>query len=103
MRKRLERQGLPSSTGTPAPISSDSVPAFDATALQAQLENGGEGPTNGSTPALPDVRELDENLDTAFQLAMIRGPLCAEPVIGMAYFVESVSLNKEEMTIEQGE
>ena len=48
------------------------------------------------------MRELDETLDTAFQLAMNRGPLCAEPVIGMAYFLESIELNSEGMTASQG-
>lgn len=33
---------------------------------------------------------------------MNRGPLCAEPVIGMAYFLESVHLNSEDMSISQG-
>lgn len=48
------------------------------------------------------MRELDENLDTAFQLAMNRGPLCAEPVVGMAYFVDAVELNPAELTPAQG-
>ncbi|BGP19017.1 hypothetical protein JCM10213_009274 [Rhodosporidiobolus nylandii] len=48
---------------------------------------------------LPEVRELDENFDTAFQLAMNRGPLCAEPVVGMAYFFERVELEQGELDI----
>lgn len=51
---------------------------------------------------LPDVRELDENFDTAFQLAMNRGPLCAEPVVGMAYFLEAVELNSDGLDIATG-
>jgi len=43
------------------------------------------------------VRQLDENVDTAFQLAMNRGPLCAEPVIGMAYFLEEIELHPGDM------
>lgn len=44
---------------------------------------------------LPDVRELDENFETAFQLAMNKGPLCGEPVVGMGYFLEEVVISDE--------
>lgn len=79
-----------------SPVIEASTPALDVAELDAQLEE----PEVVQT--LPDVRELDENFDTAFQLAMNRGPLCAEPVVGMAYFVEAVDLNSAEMTISQG-
>lgn len=101
LRKRLERQLMPSASGTPAPVAISTAPVdLDPAALLTSLENDGEGPERMQT--LPDVRELDENFDTAFQLAMNRGPLCAEPVIGMAYFVESVLLNDAELSIAQG-
>jgi translation elongation factor EF-G len=41
-------------------------------------------------------------MDTAFQLATNRGPLCAEPVVGMAYFLESIELNVEDLEPAQG-
>lgn len=47
----------------------------------------------GEPTDAPTARELDENFETAFQLATNRGPLCAEPVLGMAYFLESVSID----------
>lgn len=112
LRKRLDRQAaLPSSSATPAArspnqspqasaVDSSSLPPLDAAELQSQLED--PEPTSQVAQTLPDVRELDENLDTAFQLAMNRGPLCAEPVIGMAYFLESVDLNVGDMTAPQG-
>lgn len=113
LRKRLDRQAtLPSSSATPAvarspngspqvsAADSSSLPPLDAAALQSQLEE--PKPTSQAAQTLPDVRELDENLDTAFQLAMNRGPLCAEPVIGMAYFLETVDLNAGDMTPSQG-
>ncbi|KAK4705835.1 ribosome assembly protein 1, partial [Phenoliferia sp. Uapishka_3] len=115
LRSRLERQAaLPSSAATPAGARSPSqapqspilcastpsdTPALDVNELDAQLDG-----SEDATPAvqtLPDVRELDENLVTAFQLAMNRGPLCAEPVVGMAYFVEAVELNSAELTVSQ--
>lgn len=56
-----------------------------------------EGESAEVSQTLPEVRQLDENFDTAFQLAMNRGPLCAEPVIGMAYFLEAVELHAGDM------
>lgn len=34
-------------------------------------------------------------VETGFQLAMFQGPLCAEPVEGMAYFVESIDVDAD--------
>jgi ribosome assembly protein 1 len=35
-------------------------------------------------------RILFESIDTAFQLFTLKGPLCAEPVEGLAFSIESV-------------
>ena len=45
---------------------------------------------------------FDNHLETGFQLATFQGPLCAEPMEGMAYFVESLSLDKDGIEQEQG-
>ncbi|KAI9058442.1 translation elongation factor 2 [Trametes sanguinea] len=47
------------------------------------------------------VGAFDGHLETGFQLATFQGPLCAEPVEGMAYFVEDVTLNREGIEEEQ--
>ncbi|KAI4519104.1 P-loop containing nucleoside triphosphate hydrolase protein [Schizophyllum commune Loenen D] len=49
------------------------------------------------------IEALDNHIETGFQLATFQGPLCAEPVEGLAYFVESVEVDKEalEREIEQ--
>ncbi|CAL1713367.1 unnamed protein product [Somion occarium] len=39
------------------------------------------------------VNDFDGYLETGFQLATLQGPLCAEPVEGLAYFVESLEIN----------
>ncbi|TFK91934.1 translation elongation factor 2 [Polyporus arcularius HHB13444] len=44
---------------------------------------------------------FDNHLETGFQLATFQGPLCAEPVEGLAYFVESVTLDREGIEHEQ--
>lgn len=41
-------------------------------------------------------RDLPSKISYAFQLAMSQGPLCGEPVQGVAVFVKSLSLLKEE-------
>ncbi|GLB38509.1 putative elongation factor G C-terminus [Lyophyllum shimeji] len=46
------------------------------------------------------VRDFDNHIETGFQLATFQGPLCAEPVEGMAYFVESVEIDRENLAKE---
>lgn len=35
------------------------------------------------------------HIETGFQLATLQGPLCAEPVEGLAYFLENLDIDKE--------
>ncbi|KAI0667587.1 translation elongation factor 2 [Trametes maxima] len=49
----------------------------------------------------PLLREFENHIETGFQLATFQGPLCAEPVEGMAYFVETVILDREGIEEEQ--
>lgn len=39
--------------------------------------------------------DFDVHVDTGFQLATFQGPLCAEPVEGLAYFVESLETDRD--------
>ncbi|KAJ3051248.1 Cytoplasmic GTPase/eEF2-like protein (ribosomal biogenesis) [Rhizophlyctis rosea] len=39
------------------------------------------------------VKEYDGNINTGFQLSTFVGPLCGEPVVGVCYVVEDVSLD----------
>ncbi|KII86678.1 hypothetical protein PLICRDRAFT_264227 [Plicaturopsis crispa FD-325 SS-3] len=41
------------------------------------------------------VSDFDGHLETGFQLATFQGPLCAEPVEGLAYYVESLEIDEE--------
>jgi len=41
------------------------------------------------------VRDFESTLETGFQVATFQGPLCAEPVQGMAYFVEKLEVNEQ--------
>ncbi|KAJ2934588.1 hypothetical protein H1R20_g2507, partial [Candolleomyces eurysporus] len=49
------------------------------------------------------IRDFDNHIETGFQLATFQGPLCAEPVEGLAYFVEQVEVDREglEREVEQ--
>ncbi|KAF7365389.1 hypothetical protein MVEN_00411300 [Mycena venus] len=46
------------------------------------------------------TREFDNHIENGFQLATFQGPLCSEPVEGMAYFVESVEIDRESLAKE---
>ena len=48
------------------------------------------------------IRDYEDAVETGFQIATFQGPLCAEPVEGMAYFVEAVTLDREGIEQEQG-
>ncbi|TNY23333.1 translation elongation factor 2 [Rhodotorula diobovata] len=123
LRRRLERQAaIPSALQTPgggssvltppkSPLAAPSDPSLarefassefpageiDLSTLKQSLTD--VDLSSSAMERLPDVRELDENFETAFQLAMNRGPLCAEPVVGMAYFLEAVELNPGEQDV----
>jgi translation elongation factor EF-G len=45
---------------------------------------------------------FDTHIETGFQLATFQGPLCAEPVEGLAYFVENLEFDEEGLEKEIG-
>ncbi|KAJ3795280.1 translation elongation factor 2 [Lentinula aff. detonsa] len=64
---------------------------------------------NQNVESNPDARDLSSAIDkfdplpyilTGFQLAIRQGPLCAEPVEGLAYFVEKVEVDWEKLGVE---
>ena len=38
------------------------------------------------------LRDFENSIETGFQIATLQGPLCAEPVVGMAFDVEDMEL-----------
>lgn len=50
----------------------------------------------------PFTRDFDGYVETGFQIATLHGPLCAEPVEGMAFFVERVEIDRGGMGKEDG-
>jgi ribosome assembly protein 1 len=48
------------------------------------------------------IRDFDNNIEAGFQLATFQGPLCAEPVEGLAYFVEDIDVDQELLEREIG-
>nr|GAT50613.1 predicted protein [Mycena chlorophos] len=46
------------------------------------------------------IRDFDNHIETGFQLATFQGPLCNEPVEGLAYFVESLEIDAESLAKE---
>ncbi|MCO5565021.1 hypothetical protein L7F22_018691 [Adiantum nelumboides] len=70
-----------------------------ADALESAMKLGEEGKdsstANGAANWQP--KDLDDAFDTGFQFSSLQGPMCAEPLHGMAFFVESVEISKEEL------
>jgi ribosome assembly protein 1 len=48
------------------------------------------------------ARDFDGDIETGFQIATLHGPLCAEPMEGMAFFVEQVEIDRESIEKEKG-
>jgi ribosome assembly protein 1 len=48
------------------------------------------------------ARDFDGDIETGFQIATLHGPLCAEPMEGMAFFVERVEIDRESIEREKG-
>ncbi len=44
---------------------------------------------------------FEAHVETGFQLATFQGPLCAEPVEGVAYFLESLDIDSTGIEEEQ--
>lgn len=61
---------------------------------------------NTSAQTTIDASESDVDftgyVETGFQLATFQGPLCAEPVEGMAYFLESIDIDTDGIQKEIG-
>lgn len=51
---------------------------------------------------LHNESDFTGHIETGFQLATFQGPLCAEPVEGVAYFVEEVRVDVESLEKEIG-
>ncbi|KIY72489.1 P-loop containing nucleoside triphosphate hydrolase protein [Cylindrobasidium torrendii FP15055 ss-10] len=47
------------------------------------------------TPAEKRTIDFDNCVETGFELATFQGPLCAEPVSGLAYFLEELKVDQE--------
>jgi ribosome assembly protein 1 len=48
------------------------------------------------------IGDFDNHVETGFQLAAFQGPLCAEPVEGLAYFVEQLDVDRDALEKEIG-
>lgn len=56
-------------------------------------KSANEDNTAEHDPIVALKRSLRDSLDTAFQLATLRGPLCSEPMFGLAFCIESIELS----------
>ena len=76
--------------------SANGTPARSTSPVPGQAETGDQPDSLGShAESGINIRAFDESIDTAFQLTTLRGPLCNEPVQGMAYFVEKLEVDEQ--------
>ncbi|KAF9267559.1 P-loop containing nucleoside triphosphate hydrolase protein [Marasmius fiardii PR-910] len=66
--------------------------------LKRRLERSKSNNTDAATDEA--TVDFDGHIETGFQLATFQGPLCSEPVEGLAYFVESLEIDQERLTTE---
>lgn len=88
--QQRSRTSKTSATATPA-RSSTPPPDQSSKEVDLPISLDSSKPENARSP----LRSFDESFETAFQLTTLRGPLCNEPVVGMAYFVEGLHINEQ--------
>lgn len=59
---------------------------------------GGSEPNGDITQDIPP--EFEANIESGFQIATFQGPLCAEPMEGLAFFVESIEFDASQLGTE---
>lgn len=69
------------------------VPWFRVFRLRKRLDRVEEGESS-ELQRDAFTRDFDGYIETGFQIATLHGPLCAEPVEGMGFFVERVEIDK---------
>lgn len=69
--------------------------------LKRRLERVKSDETDNETEKV--IRDFDNHIEAGFQLATFQGPLCAEPVEGMAFFLESLDIDRESLGKEIGQ
>ncbi|TFK48670.1 P-loop containing nucleoside triphosphate hydrolase protein [Heliocybe sulcata] len=67
----------------------------NANSLRRRMERLNAGEEKEAQSAQEQaLRDLEGHVETGFQLATFQGPLCAEPVEGLAYFLESFEVDE---------
>ncbi|OCF36934.1 ribosome assembly protein 1 [Kwoniella heveanensis BCC8398] len=82
--------------------SADAAIAQDQLASLTTTNDEGDDDIDSARAELRMLRDFENSIEAGFQMATFQGPLCSEPVVGMAWVVEDVKLNKEEFESEQG-
>ena len=70
----------------------------DATSLPTNAAAASTGEETDTSTS----RSFDGQIETGFQMAAAHGPLCAEPMAGLAFFVEKVEVDAAGLERESG-
>lgn len=95
----INTPSLAAENGTANAEKGDHEDSHLAEALEKAMKLEREDKENASknNSANWQSKEFEDAFDTGFQFASLQGPMCAEPMHGMAFFVESVDVSKEEL------
>lgn len=72
---------------------------MDAASLADAAGENNNAPNGKESSSGWGLVDVEEALDTGFQLATLQGPMCAEPMQGMVYFVEKIEIASDSDTV----
>ncbi|CAD6890782.1 unnamed protein product [Tilletia controversa] len=68
--------------------------------LDGSNESEGAPSASRARQAASQAAQVNDSIDAGFQIATFQGPLCAEPVQGLAFFLESLQVDAAEVAKE---
>lgn len=86
-------------SGTGTPLAKDGEASKLAEALDAMTVNGDDAEASAKSSGGISLSSLLESIDGGFQMATGAGPLCAEPMQGVAFFLEACTVSASAATM----
>lgn len=80
-------------------VARDRLAAIDAD----QSNSNGDDKSDNKRAELRLLKDFETSIEAGFGMATFQGPLCSEPVVGMAWVVESVEYHRPEEESDAGE
>lgn len=83
----------------------DAVTQDRIAAIEADQANGTDAAEQAENKRaeLRLLKDFESSIEAGFQMATFQGPLCSEPIVGMAWTVENIEYHKPDEETEGGE